>query len=428
MVTSKPYAAEPLKLSPSVGAALAFSGVARAAPVLIGAQGCAAVTGALLTRHFRRAFPMRCVAMNEMSVALGGRDEVAETVDSARRENLDLIGLISGGVNETRGDDLAGLLKFLRAKSGRADLIAVSAPEFSGSLQDGWAKAVECLVAHFAKRDGRANKDQVALLPGSHLTPADAEGLRELCLAFGLKPLLLPDLSGALDRATGTAGLGAASLEDLREIGLSAAVIGFGAHMRKPSQALAAICNVEARVFEAPFGLRAADGLVEVLAALSGRKPTEQLRKRRDRLIDAMADASEIFSRRRIALAGEADMVFALSALCAEWGLDTGAALVAAPASDGDAPQHVVGDCEDLEAAALDCDLIAGPSSARHAAARLGVPLWRRGLPITDRIDAPFAQQIGYSGAREMIFQAVALLSEQESAGPASAGKLFHPV
>jgi nitrogenase molybdenum-iron protein NifN len=424
MVRAKPYAAEPLKLSPSVGAALAFSGVARAAPLLIGAQGCAAVAGSLLARHFRRAFPLPCVAMNEMSVALGGHGEVEKAVAQAEREDIHLIGLIAGGVNDARGDDLSGLLKDLRSKDGHAELVAVSTPDFSGSLQDGWARAVESLIAFFARAGERVN-DQVALLPGCHLTAADAEFLRELCLSFGLKPVLLPDISGALDRAGETGGFSAASLADLREIGRSGAVIGLGAHMRKASLALAEICRVEARIFDAPFGLWATDRLVETLAALSGCKPLDKLCRERDRLIDAMANASETFLRRRIALAGEADMVFALSTLCAEWGFETGAAIIAAPARKAEAPQFIVGDFEDLEGAAVDSDLIAAPSGARHVAARLGIPLWRRGIPITDRIDAPFALQIGYSGARAMLFETAALLSDQSPATGGSPAPCF---
>jgi len=411
----KPYAAEPLRLSPTIGAALALSGVARAAPLLIGAQGCSAVAGALLARHFRRAFPMRCVAMNEIAVALGGRAEVARAVAEAAGENLALIGLISGGVNETRGDDLSGLLKGLRSQNPGVDLIGVSTPDFSGSLQDGWARTVESLIAFFA-REGARRAQQVALLPGCHLTPADAEALSDLCAAFGLKPVLLPDLSGALDRADASTGVGAASLAELREIGRSAAVIGFGAHMSKASRLLAEICGVEAQILDAPFGLEATDRLIETLAALSGRKPPDRLRRERDRLIDAMADAADTFLWRRIALAGEADMVFALSTLAAEWGLETGAAIIAAPAHKGDSPRGIVGDFEDLEAEAFECDLIAAPSGARHVAARLGVPLWRRGVPITDRIDAPFALQFGYAGARAMAFETAALLSDRPGA------------
>jgi nitrogenase molybdenum-iron protein NifN len=422
----KPYVAEPLKLSPSIGAALAFSGVARAAPLLSGAQGCAAVAGSLLAPPFCRAFPLRCVAMNEMSVALGGQDEIERAVARADRDaDIDLIGLISGGINETRGDDLPALLQSLRERRFRIDLLTVSAADFSGSLQDGWARAAEGLVAHFA-REGARSPEQVALLPGCHLTPADVEVLRELCLSFGLKPVLLPDLSCALDRGgDAPVAAGGASVAECSEIGRSAAVLGFGDHMRKASQTLAEICNVDARIFDAPFGLHAADSLIETLVALSGRKPGEKLRRERERLIDAMADASEIFSRRRIALAGEADMVFALSTLCAEWGFETGAALVAAPATNVDTQRFTIGDFEDLEDAPADCDLIAAPSAARHCAARIGVPLWRRGLPITDRIDAPFARQIGYAGAREMIFDVAAILADRKSAEPAT---LIQPV
>jgi len=40
---------------------------------------------------------------------------------------------------------------------------------------------------------------QVNVLAGSHLTPGDIEEIREIVEAFGLTPIILPDLSGSLD-------------------------------------------------------------------------------------------------------------------------------------------------------------------------------------------------------------------------------------
>ncbi|PWB83548.1 MAG: nitrogenase iron-molybdenum cofactor biosynthesis protein NifN [Methylocystaceae bacterium] len=414
MVRTKPYVAEPLRLGQSIGAALAFSGVARSAPLLLGAQGCAAVAGSLLARHFRRPAPIRAVAMNETSAALGGEREIEKALAAAERdEPLDLIGLVTGGVNETRGDDLDGLLRRLNRRRQRpsAELIGVSTPDFSGSLQDGWSRAVERMVEFFA-RPAEHDSRRIALLPGCHLTPADVEALKSLCLGFDLKPVVLPDLSGALDRRDWKKGFAGVAFDELRAIGSSIAALGFGAHIRKACESLADICRVPAYVFDAPFGLSATDELIRILSEISGRTAPQAQRKARDRLIDVLADSAEIFSGSRVAVAGEADMAFALAALFGEWGVDVEAAIVAASAPGLRAP-FIVGDFQDLEMAAADCDLIAAPSVARRAAQRLGVPLWRCGLPITDRIDAPFRVQIGYGGARRMIFEVAALLAER---------------
>lgn len=417
MVKSKPYGAEPLRIGQSIGAALAISGVARSAPLLLGAQGCAATVGSLLARHFRRAAPIRSVAMNEISMAFGAEAEIAKAVAAAdRQEGLELIALISSGVNETRGDDLAGLLQGLGdRRPGSARLVAVSTPDFAGSLQDGWSRAVETLVAVLVEPAARKPR-QVALLPGCHLAPADIEALKELCRSFSLEPIAAPDLSGALDRRDGAESFGVATLDNLRALGASSAVLGFGAHMRRACEALAALSGAPVHMFEHPFGLAATDDLIAALTEISGQKAAASLRRGRDRLIDVMADAGELFAGRRAVLAGEADMAVALAALFAEWGLDVEAAVIAASAPGLSDPRFTVGDFEDVELASENCDVIAAPSGARHAAARLDVPLWRCGLPVTDRIDAAFRVQIGYSAARRMICDMAALLIDRPQA------------
>ena len=50
---NKALAVNPLKVSQSVGAALAFLGIHRAIPMLHGSQGCTAFGKVLLVRHFR---------------------------------------------------------------------------------------------------------------------------------------------------------------------------------------------------------------------------------------------------------------------------------------------------------------------------------------------------------------------------------------
>jgi nitrogenase molybdenum-iron protein NifN len=74
------------------------------------------------------------------------------------------------------------------------------------------------------------NPHQVTLLPGSHLSPADIDELREIIEAFGLTCIVLPDISGSLDGHIppdwrGTT-LGGTTLEQIRAAGASAFTLG----------------------------------------------------------------------------------------------------------------------------------------------------------------------------------------------------------
>jgi nitrogenase molybdenum-iron protein NifN len=64
----------------------------------------------------------------------------------------------------------------------------------------------------------------------------------------------------------------------------------------------------------------------------------------------------------------------------------------------------LIGDLEDLERRAEDCDLLVTHSHGRQAAERLGVPLFRMGLPMFDRLGAAHQVAVGYRGTRDLIF------------------------
>jgi nitrogenase molybdenum-iron protein NifN len=64
----------------------------------------------------------------------------------------------------------------------------------------------------------------------------------------------------------------------------------------------------------------------------------------------------------------------------------------------------LIGDLEDLETQAVDCDLLITHSHGRQAAERLGVPLFRMGIPTFDRLGAGHLVSIGYRGTRDLVF------------------------
>ncbi len=64
----------------------------------------------------------------------------------------------------------------------------------------------------------------------------------------------------------------------------------------------------------------------------------------------------------------------------------------------------MIGDLEDLESAAENCDLLITHSHGRQAAERLGIPFLRMGLPIFDRLGSGHLVTVGYRGTRNLIF------------------------
>jgi nitrogenase molybdenum-iron protein NifN len=201
---NKPLSTCPLKVSAPLGAALAFMGMKGCLPMFHGSQGCTAFALVMMVRHFREAIPLQTTAMNEISTILGGMDQVEEgLLNIANRAKPEIIGLISTALTETRGEDMSGELKQIRARNKELNDIAVvdvSAPDFAGSLETGWGKAVAAIIRALAvPPGGLAKLHQVNLLPGCHMTPGDIEAVKDIIADFGLDVIVLPDLSDSLD-------------------------------------------------------------------------------------------------------------------------------------------------------------------------------------------------------------------------------------
>ena len=321
VVTSKKACTvNPLKMSQPLGGALAFLGIKSCMPLLHGSQGCTSFGLVLFVRHFREAIPMQTTAMSEVATVLGGYENVEQAVLTiANRANPAIIGICTTGVTEIKGDDVDGFIRLIRQSHPELDhlkLVNVSTPDFDGAFQDGWAKAVTRMVEQLVETPplGAArDTKRVNLLPGSHLTPGDLDELRDIFEAFGLEPLILPDLSGSLDGHmpddfTPTT-LGGISVEDIASMGRSAWTIAIGEQMRDAAVALEKKAGVPFRLFDRLTGLAPNDAFIAFLSKISGRPVPNKYRRQRSQLLDAMLDGHFSFGNKRIAVGAEPDLL-----------------------------------------------------------------------------------------------------------------------
>ena len=306
-------------------------------------------------------------------------------------------------------------------------LVLVSTPDFSGGLQEGWGKAVAAMVEQLVPPCplGGRDPDLVSVLAPSHFTPGDVEELRDIVEAFGLRAIMLPDHSTSLDghvpeRWIG-ATLGGATLDEIRSMGRSSLIVTVGEHMRWAAEALHKKSAAPYLLFPSLSGLQASDALIAALAKASGRPVPARLRRQRSRLIDAMLDGHFTFNGVRAAVAAEPDHLLALCVWLAEMGVEIAAAIstVHLPMLAGVPTEDVVvGDLGDLEARAEGCDLLLTHAHGRQASERLGIPLFRAGFPIFDRLGAAHQVSIGYRGTSRLIFDVANLLLERHEADP----------
>jgi nitrogenase molybdenum-iron protein NifN len=423
----------PLKLSPALGGALAFLGLDRCLPLIHGSQGCCAFALVLMVRHFREAIPLQTTAMSELSTILGGADNVEQAIGNIyARAHPEVIGICSTALTETRDEDLAGEMGLIMARHPEwqdLDVVLAPTPDFAGGLEDGWSRAVEAMVTTMVPA-GEAPRTlrQINVLPGSHLTPADVEEVKDLIEGFGLEAIVLPDLSDSLDghvpkEHTATT-LGGTRRETIRAMGRSVLTIAIGEQMRPAAAALADRTGVPYRLFDHLTGLPAADHFIATLMEVSGSQPSGRLRRQRQRLVDAMLDGHFHFQGRRAAIGAEPDQLLALATLLTDLGATVGTAVTTTNAlqlAGVPAERVIVGDIDDLEQSIDDAtDLIIGPAHAASAAERRGLPLFRAGYPVFDRLGAAQRVSVGYRGTRELIFTIANLfLDHQQRHGAA---------
>jgi nitrogenase molybdenum-iron protein NifN len=431
-IGTKACTVNPLKTSPALGGALAFLGVDRSLPLLHGGQGCTAFALVLLVRHFREAIPLQTTAMSELTTILGGADNIEQAIGNIyERAKPRLIGLCSTALTETRDEDVRGELRSLMLRHpewSNLSVVFAPTPDFAGSLEVGWASAVQGMIDAFVENE-RCSRvlRQVNLLPASYMTPADVEEIREIVESFGLSAIVLPDLSGSLDGHVPDeyvpTTLGGTPVEHVARMGASQMTLAIGEHMRGAAEALERRSGVPFQVFDRLIGLEAFDAFAETLIELSGRAVPERLRRERSRLVDAMLDGHLFFTGRAAAVAAEPDLLLAVTRFLDEMGCGIVAAVTTMKtpsAAKIPCDSVVVGDLDDLESLASrgDCDLVIASAHAESIAAAIGAPLYRIGFPVFDRLGAGHRISVGYRGTRELLFDIANIFIEHQTELP----------
>jgi nitrogenase molybdenum-iron protein NifN len=443
-LSKKACAVNPLKSSAPLGAALAYLGIEGSVPLFHGSQGCTSFALVLSVRHFKEAIPLQTTAMDEAATVLGGAENLEEAIMVIkRRMKPTFIGVASTALVETRGEDFAGELKTIRAKRAAelegTTVVFASTPDFRGALEDGWAAATTAVIdAAVPTASGpreAASLPRLNVLPGVHQTPADIDELGILLRSFGFDPLFLPDVSASLDGHVPDAyvgtSMGGARLAEVARMGEAVHTLAIGEHMRKPAEALTRRTGIAATVLPTATGLEECDRLVALLQNLSGRTAPPTVRRQRSQLLDAMLDAHFHFGGKRVAVAADPDLLYGLVRLFTSMGAEICAAIASTDASPLlERLPCDVGDLADLEelAGASRAELLVTHSHGRQAAARLGIPLFRVGFPIFDRLGTAHRCTVGYGGTRQLVHElANVFMAQLHENGPDDFGDVLAP-
>ncbi|TCU03006.1 nitrogenase iron-molybdenum cofactor biosynthesis protein NifN [Rhizobium sullae] len=416
---TKSAAINPLKSSQPLGAAFAFLGINGAMPVFHGSQGCTSFALVLLGRHFKELIPLQTTAMDEIAIVVGCADHLEEAILNLKaRAKPRLIGICTTALVETRDEDVAGDLATIKRTRATeltgTEVVLARTPDFDGAIEEGWSKAVTAMIEGITRpRTQYRDPRKIAILPGWNITVADIEHLRETAEGFGLKPVILPDVSGALDGTIPDHWIpttyGGTKIEDIRDLGAAMQCIAIGEQMRRPAEALQRLTGVPYVLFESLTGLKNADQLIRLLTAMSREQAPANVRRSRMQLQDAMLDGHFHLAGKKIAIASEPDQLYQFADFFTGMGAEITAAITTTGSSKilqiVPAETVQVGDLSDLEHLAPGADLLVTHSHGRQAAKRLDIPLMRIGFPIFDRLGSQHKLTILYQGTRDMIYE-----------------------
>ena len=427
--SKKALAVNPLKVSQPIGASLAFLGLNRSLPLMHGSQGCTAFGKVFFVRHFREPIPLQTTAMDQVSTIMGADENIIEALRTlSDKSKPDIIGLVTTGLSETQGTDILRAVKDFRAahpEFAHVAVVPVNTPDYVGCLESGYALAIESLIQTLVPESQCAGKrpKQVNVLASGMLTPGDIEAIKDWVEAFGLRPVVVPDIGDSLDghlveAETSSLTIGGTPRSEIEIMGESTATLVVGPSLDKAANILKARTGVPDYRFEGLMGLDDCDAFTQALADISGKPVPEKIERHRAQLQDAMVDSHFMIGFARIALAADPDLLGMQVRFLTGMGAEVVAA-VSPHKHDSLAglpiDKVIVGDLEDMEKAAraAGAQLVMANSHAADTAHRLGLPLLRAGFPQYDHVGGYARTWVGYRGTRQALFDLANLMLGQ---------------
>ena len=408
-----------------------------------GAQGCTAFGKVFFVRHFREPIPLQTTAMDQISSVMGADENIVEGLRAVcSKQSPSLVGLPTTGLAETQGADIRGAVKAFRDRYpefASIRVVPVNTPDYSGCFESGYAAAVREMIEVLVPENRAARpatlrrRGRVNVLAGSLLSVGDVEVVKELVEAFGLTPVVVPDLADSLDghlteEEFNPLTYGGTSVAEIETMGEADATLVIGRSLgRRPTCCTnAPACPTSASITCSAW--RRATPSSTPCTASAARDVPRKIERQRAQLQDAMLDTHFMLGQTPVRDRADPDLLLGFSQLLAQHGgrsrRGRGPGGGPGPAASSPPTDVTIGDLEDLEKAARRsrAELVIGNSHAVESAERLGIPILRAGFPQYDldrRLSA--TTFIGYRGTRQLLFDLANMLAEHRH-------HRFHPV
>lgn len=425
----------PAKTCQPIGAMYAALGIHRCMPHSHGSQGCCAYHRMGLTRHFREPIMASSSSFTEGSSVFGGAANLKASIKNVFQVyDPDIMAVHTTCLSETIGDDVPTIIKQSEVPEGKV-VIHANTPSYVGSHVTGFSNMCRGMVAYLAGSDGAAKKARANVLPG-FIGPGDMREIKRIVSLLGVDSTMFPDTSGVVDAPlAGRYDMypdGGATVAQIRDSGNSRLTLALGSWSSEAAGGLLQEkCGVPCVPLRVPVGVKATDGLVMALRDGFGVEVPGSLTAERGQVIDALVDTHFHYQGKKVAVAGDPDLVIPLTEFLLTMGMVPAYITTGTPGSRFEAEVtamleaagisgsvvRVEGDLFDLHRWVKDhrVDLLVGNSHCKYIARAEDVPLVRFGFPIFDRAVHQLMPVTGYRGCLRLIEQiSNALLDRQD--------------
>ncbi|SNS14213.1 nitrogenase molybdenum-iron protein NifN [Anaerovirgula multivorans] len=427
----------PCKSCMPMGASTAFKGIESTMVLLHGSQGCSTYIRRHMAGHYNEPIDIASSSLNEKETIHGGGANLKKGLkNTLRLYNPKMIGISTTCLAETIGEDLQRIImEFKEEEPDYEDVlfIPVATPGYGGTNYEGFYFTLRKILEEIAIDTTPTNA--INIIAGN-LTPADVRKIKEMLELLEIEYTILPDISKTLD-APFTPNYQKLSPEgtkihEIRKMAGASATVEMGMlvpdHL-SPGKYLEEQFGVPLYRCSLPIGLDNIDEFLEILQKISGKEMSDKLKEERGRMLDGMIDSHKYNAEGRAAIFGEPDMVYAVSKLCLENGIQpllisTGTKAgklkeLLAPALEKMEKNCMVIDDTDLETIqsyvkALGVNILIGTSEGKFITEKEGVPLVRVGFPIHDRVGAQRRLYCGYEGSMRFLDDITNTLLEEK--------------
>jgi nitrogenase molybdenum-iron protein beta chain len=421
----------PAKACQPLGAVFAAAGFDQCLSMVHGSQGCVAYYRSHLARHFKEPCSAVSTSMTEDAAVFGGLQNLVDgLLNASALYDPKIIAVSTTCMAEVIGDDLNSFVIQAKEKGGFSAEFPVPfahTPAFVGSHVNGYDVMVKNIVSYFwDKEEGAPTPGEaINIVPGfDGYAVANNRELTRMLDLMGVEHTILSDVSDVFDTPTdGTFRMyaGGTTIDEIKAARNAKATLSLQQWCsEKTLEMVAEDTGQTTQAFNYPMGVTATDAFLMAVSEMTGKAIPESLELERGRLVDAMTDSQSWLHGRKMAVFGDPDFVYGMTAFLLELGVEPVHCLSTngGPAWEkkmkallADSPfgtETQVWPRKDLWhlrslLATEPAEFVIGSSHGKFLQQDLGIPLIRLTFPIFDRHHHHRFPTFGYQGGLRVL-------------------------